>query len=259
MVNMKVALVAGSGGTGRTTLAANMAHMYAGYGRRALLVDLCFGWGGLNRFASNLPTLSDILECDGKPESIISSTDYGFDLLTCVAPDFVEMEGDDIKKLAWVLDRVCRDYSVIIYDAPSGPHPLSLLASGLSHKVLLFARPDATSFGSAYCLLKALNMEGINSRVSVIFNLVESDDHAVSLKTRFDLVSDRFLGFKVYSSGFVMNRPELFDGEFHIGEINKSSQILLKDIVLPVPAMFQDETSSHSILNTFPGRINHRR
>jgi flagellar biosynthesis protein FlhG len=259
MVSRRLALVAGSGGVGRTTLAANLACMYAKSGRKTLLVDLCFGWGGLNKFAFDLPTLEEILESDDDTESIISSSDYGFDLLTSVPPDFLEFENDDIKKLAWVLNRACSNYEHIIYDSPSGGHPLSLLAAGMSHQVYLFARPDSGSFSSAYCLLKALHLEGINSRIRVIFNFVESADHAASLKTRFDLASDHFLGLKIQTGGYILRSPELFDGDFCPEEISRSSQALLEHLEFPDLSPFQNETAFNSILNTFPGRLNHRR
>jgi flagellar biosynthesis protein FlhG len=257
MVSRGMALVAGSGGVGRTTLATNLACMYAKTGRKTLLIDLCFGWGGLNKLAFDLPTFEEILESDGT--AVVSSTDFGFDLLTSVPPDFLEFENDDIKKLAWVLNRVCSNYELVIYDPPSGGHPLALLAAGMSHRVYLFARPDSSSFASAYCLLKAFHLEGINSRIRVVFNFVESEDHAASLQTRFDLASDHFLGLKIQSGGYALRTPELFDGDFCRDEISRSSQALMEHLELPEMPPFQDETAFNSILNTFPGRFHQRR
>jgi flagellar biosynthesis protein FlhG len=254
-----IAFVAGSGGTGRTTVAANLAHLLAQDGQKVLLSDLCFGWGGLNSFASRLPTFENLLESDGNPESIISHSDDGFDLMTCIPPEFVDLENDDFKKLAWVLDRVGTAYDLVIYDAPSGGHPLSLLAAGMSNRVFLFARPDAASFGSAFTLLKSLNQEGINSRIRFICNFAESENHAASLKTRFDLVSDRYLGFKTISGGYILRCPELFDGDFLTGETNRISQTLLEHLDLAGIVSFQDETTDNSSLNTFPDRIFQRR
>lgn len=259
MVSRGLALVSGSGGVGRTTLAVNLAHIYARTGQKVLLADLCFGWGGLNQFASNLPTLDEILDSEGLPADTVSNSEYGFDLLTSIPPDFLELENDDIKKLAWVLNRICANYDLVIYDMPSGGHPLTLLAAGMSDKVFLVARPDATSFGSAYCLLKALHLVGINTRVRVVFSMVESEDQAASLKTRFDLVSGRYLGYKAASAGFVLRSPELFENDFHSCEIKKSSQSLLRNLELPGLAMFQDGTFLNSNLNAFPGPINQRR
>jgi flagellar biosynthesis protein FlhG len=252
-----LALVAGSGGVGRTTLAANLACMYAHSGRKTLLVDFCFGWGGLNRFAFDLPTLEEILESDGT--SIVSSSDHGFDLLTSIPPEFLEFENDDIKKLAWVLNRACSNYELVIYDTPSGGHPLSLLAAGMSRRVFLFARPDTSSFSSAYCLLKAMHLEGINSRIRVVFNFVESGEHAASLKTRFDIASDHFLGLKIQSGGYILRSADLFDGDFCLEEISRSSQALLENLELPGLSPFHDETAFNSTMNTFPGRLNPRR
>ncbi len=259
MVNRGLALVSGSGGAGRTTLAVNLAHIYARSGKKVLLADLCFGWGGLNKFSSNLPSLDEILDSEGLPGEMVSNSEYGFDLLTSIPPDFLELENDDVKKLAWVLNRIGANYDLVIYDMPAGGHPLTLLAAGMSERVFLVARPDATSFGSAYCLLKAFHLVGINSRVRVVFSMVESADQAASLKTRFDLVSDRYLGYKAASGGFVLRSPELFENDFYSCEIKKSSQALLQNLELPGLALFQDGTFLNSNLNAFPGAFNQRR
>jgi len=126
-------------------------------------------------------------------------------------------------------------------------------------RVMLFARPDGMSFGSSYCLLRSLHMEGINSRVRAIFNFCETEDHAVSLKTRFDLATERFLGFKVESGGFILRSDELFDGDFLTGELSFASQSLLNHLDLSGIKSLQDETDINSVLNTFPDRINLRR
>jgi flagellar biosynthesis protein FlhG len=254
-----LALVAGSGGTGRTTVAVNLAHLLAQDGQKVLLSDLCFGWGGLNSFASKLPTFEDLLESDGNPESIISHSDEGFDLLTCVPPDFIDLENDDFKKLAWVLDRVGSAYDLVIYDTPACGHPLSLLAAGMSDRVFLFTRPDAASFGSSFTLLKSLHLEGINSRIRLICNFAESEAHAASIKTRFDLVSDRYLGIKTSSGGFILRYSELFDRDFQASEINRASQSLLEHLDLTGIVSFQDETPDNSHVNSFPDRIFQRR
>lgn len=254
-----LALISGSGGLGRTTIAVNLAHLLAKGGQKVLLTDLNFGWSGLNRYASTLPSFEDILESDGEAEKIVANTDEGFDLLTCIPPDFLEFENDDFKKLAWVLSRVTPAYDLVIYDPPSGGHPLSLLAAGMCDRVMLFARPDGMSFGSSYCLLRSLHMEGINSRVRAIFNFCETEDHAVSLKTRFDLATERFLGFKVESGGFILRSDELFDGDFLTGELSFASQSLLNHLDLSGIKSLQDETDINSVLNTFPDRINLRR
>jgi flagellar biosynthesis protein FlhG len=254
-----LALVSGSGGTGRTTVALNLANKLAACGQKILLADLCFGWGGLNSYASNLPSFEDLIDSDGIADKVVSSTDHGFDLLTCVPPEFLDFENDDFKKLAWVLSRITSAYDLVIYDPPSGGHPLSLLASGMSDRVFIFARPDAASFGSSYCLLKSLNLEGINTRVRLIFNLTESEAHAASLKTRIDLATDRFLNFKVASGGFILRNDELMDHDFESSGISRISSNLIDNLDLAGIVTFQDETPDNSNMNTFPDRIFLRR
>lgn len=236
-----IALLSGSGGCGRTTVALNLAAFLASKGEKILLFDMCFGWGGLNSLIDNAPLYESLLESD-EPETLAFATSSGFDLLTCTPPDFLNPGEDELKKIAWMAYYLGFKYHNIIFDPPSGGHPLALLSAGLSESVYLISRPEAASVASSYSLLKSLQAEGIYSRVKAAFSFVESPEHAASLKTRFDLLTRQFLNFQLDDGGFIYRHNNNIDDDFSMNEINERTIALITNLNLGRQPSLQNVT-----------------
>jgi len=254
-----IALISGSGGTGRTTAALNLSYKLAGQESRVLLADMCFGWGGLTSFASHLVSYETLLDCDEDYDGIITRTAHGFDLLTCIPQELLEPSVNDFKKFAWLISRLNFNYDYIIFDTPAGGHPLALLAAGMSRRVFLFIRPDAVSFATSFRLLKSLHSEGIYERVGAIFSFVRSAEHAASLKTRFDLITGRYIGSRISSGGFIPASGTMMSEEFVLPVPNSESVKIIENFSLDEPLPLQNETElpAHGRIN--PGWFEERR
>ena len=236
-----IALLSGSGGCGRTCAALNLAAFLARKGEKILLFDMCFGWGGLNSLMDKAPSYESLLECD-EPETLAFAHASGFDLLTCTTPDFLNPGEDELKKIAWMAYYLGFKYHNIIFDPPSGGHPLALLAAGLSESVYLISRPEAASVASSYCLLKSLQAEGIYSRVKAAFSFVESPEHAASLKTRFDLLTRQFLNIQLDDGGFIYGQNNNIDDDFSLTEINERTLASITNLILGKQPSLQNAT-----------------
>jgi flagellar biosynthesis protein FlhG len=236
-----ITLISGAGGTGRTTVAQNLAQYLARQGNKVLLFDMCFGWGGLSLNSDDLLSYDDLLDTEDDLERAVARTEHGFDIFTCIPPDFLDPIIEDLKKIAWLANRLGSQYDYIVFDPPSGGHPLALLSAGLSDRVFLFARPEATSVASSYSLLKSLHAEGINSRVRTVFAQVESPEQAASLKTRFDLMTSQFLGFTVADGGYVYRLDDRSD-DFLCQDLSEESEQIIRNIKIDFDTALQSET-----------------
>jgi flagellar biosynthesis protein FlhG len=247
-----IALISGAGGSGRTTVGLNLAASLARDGRRVLFFDMCFGWGGLNSIAEKLPTLEQILNYDDHADDLISVVEGGPHLLTCIPPDFLDFGEDELKRIAFLANRIGRIYDCVVFDPPSGAHPLALMSSGLSERVFLFTRPDPMSVASSYCLVKSLYSEGIYTRVRIVFSFVESAEHAASLKTRFDIVTNQFLDLRIADGGFVYRRTDFDPEDSCAALITEENIASVRNINLENSPQFQDETRSPGVKARFP-------
>ena len=251
-----IALVSGSGGTGRTTTARSLAQSL-GKKNRVLLFDLCFGWGGLSFDTVDLPSFEKLLDFDND-QTLAIPTEDGFDILTCEPPEFLDPSLDDFKRIAWISNEYAEDYDYIIFDPPSGGHPLALLASGMSEQVMLFTRPEASSVASSYCLLKSLYSEGIYNRIRIVFTSVESAEQAASLKTRFDIMTEQFLGIKIGDGGFIYRR-ESDEDEFDTNDLSNRTLESINNLNFGEKTEFQNETGLRQSGIVFPDKQQVRR
>jgi hypothetical protein len=214
---------------------------------------LCFGWGGLGLDSNNALAYDDLLDKDDDVSEAIISSESGYDILTCLPPSVLDPSLDDFKKIVWRSHKLREKYDFIILDPPAGGHPLSLLAAGLSETIMLFSRPDAASTASSFCLLKSLHAENIADRTGTVYSLVDSVEQAATLRRRFDLLSWRFLGLKLWDFGFVQRLDRGFDQGAEIGSRWENSDDLITHLNLDVITSLQNETLFEGSGSIFPG------
>jgi MinD-like ATPase involved in chromosome partitioning or flagellar assembly len=248
-----IALLAGAGGCGRTSTAIALARHLAERGNKTIIFDLCFGWGGLGLNVSNAVSYAALLDKDDDIDEAVYISEFGFDILTCLPPSVLDPSLEDFKKITWLTQKLCDKYDFLILDPPSGGHPLSLLAAGLSENILLFSRADGASVASSYCLLKSLRAEGIASRTGAIFSFVESSEQAASLKTRLDILTGQFLGLKLQDHGFISRLEPDSDGEVEIGE--RGSFEMIRHLSINDIAPLQNGTRRESAGIEFPDTV----
>jgi flagellar biosynthesis protein FlhG len=250
---LSIALLSGSGGAGRTTAAVDMASFISQRGYKALLIDLCFGWGGLGLRSLKSIEYRDLLDVDEDLETIVEKTGSGFDLITCEPPAKLDLSLDGLKKISWLANQAASRYDFIIFDTPAGGHPLSLLAAGLSEQIYLFSRPDPASVAASYSLLKTLDAEESSLRVRVVFSLVDSAEQAVSLKTRFDLLTGQFLGFRLMDGGFIRQLQIDRENAFAASPMSEAGRDTTRHLIFEGLGLLQNETERMAQAVDFPG------
>ncbi|RNI11618.1 cell division ATPase MinD [Methanohalophilus portucalensis] len=136
----------GKGGTGKTTVSANVATALAGMGKRVLIIDTDLGMANVGLFFSlNInKTLHDVLAGDVDVREAIYEGPYGVKIL----PAGYTIKGyqkANIKMLETVLDQLNREFDFIIMDTPSGINPNIIIPLKLSHYVMVIMNPEITS------------------------------------------------------------------------------------------------------------------
>jgi hypothetical protein len=122
-----------------------------------------------------------------------------------------------------------------------------MLAADLCDRILLLVRPEAAAVASSYCLLKTLVEESLSDRIKIAFGLVNSPEHAASLKAKFDLLTEHFLNMKFDDGGFIYNSAGFESEDFYIDRNTDELLLLAKNLRLGETAMFQNETISETI------------
>lgn len=242
-----IGFLSGAGGSGRTAAGIGTAATLARRGKKVLLFDLCFGGGGPNIGLKDIPTYEEFLKHERRLKDLIIKTDYGFYAFTCHPPDILKPDIEDLERISNGIDELAHEYETIIFDPPSGGHPLSMLAAGLCDWIYLMIKPEAAAVASSYCLLKTLLAEGLGDRVMTVFSLVDSPEHAASLKSKFDILTRQFMNMKLRDGGFTYRRTETEQEDFFIGDNFEDSIAFVKNIDMNGLESFQSETEIETI------------
>jgi len=172
----KVILVAsGSGGSGKTTLAVNIASLLAVRGHKSIVLDLNVGlrnsdiYMGLeNGVVFDLgDVVSGVCTID---KAIVQSLQYDGLSLMC-SPQSKGIEGFGNGHIKALYSLLTGMYDYVIVDSPAGLGASFTAAASSADKALIVLTPDYISLRSADAVDRCLDAYGIKSRFFVINKL----------------------------------------------------------------------------------------
>jgi septum site-determining protein MinD len=141
---MIYAIISGKGGVGKTTVTANLGILASKLGKKTLLVDADLAAGNLALHLGLMETrstLHDLLAGSKDIKSCIYNLRENLDVL----PSGLSLKGflkADVEKLPDVLNKVSRDYEVVILDTPPGISRGTIVPLKCAEQAILVTTPD---------------------------------------------------------------------------------------------------------------------
>lgn len=195
-----LALASGKGGTGKTTVAVNLALALNRAGHTVCLIDADFGLANAEVHLG-LPTpqktLEDVL-FDALPlEECLVPVRPGFDLISGSSgvARMAELDVPARKRLIHEFSALS-GYDFIILDNSPGISAQVISLCLATREIILVVNPEASSLVDAYALIKVMKENGLWWPPLVLLNRTESGAQAKQLFTRFQETVEQFLGLK---------------------------------------------------------------
>jgi len=197
-----IAVLSGKGGVGKSVISLNLALGLGKLGIKTLLFDAAGG---------DLVYLTNSRQPDAHQEKAVSlPITENVELYSSAIADANSLfEEGDIELLINEIVDVAPGFECILFDCLTGSGPIPYTLAGLSELSLLVTTPDPTAIAGTYLLARSLYQDGLASRSDLLFNKIESVDEAASLKTRFDLLTGKFLSHQFEQAGYIHNDPLL--------------------------------------------------
>ncbi|MCP4581910.1 MAG: MinD/ParA family protein [candidate division Zixibacteria bacterium] len=193
-----IAILSGKGGVGKSVISLNLALGLGKLGIKTLLFDA--GGGNLVYLTNNMHP-----EMEPNKSAILPIAD-NVDLYTSIVADSNSLFDDgDIERLLSEIVEVTPEFQCILFDCFTGSGPVPYTLAGLSELSLMVTTPDPTAVAGTYLLARSLYQDGLATRSGLLFNMVESADEAASLKTRFDILTGKFLSHQFEQAGYIRN------------------------------------------------------
>jgi len=201
---MIVAITSGKGGTGKSTLAANLSVIAP---KPTLLVDVDFGMSNLNYFFDVYPpySLYDFLFKGKTWGEIKTKVREGIDLILAGQgrEELADLQKDDREKILKRIEEEKKNYKTVILDTGPGIGRNVIDFLCLADKVVVVVTPDMSSITDSYWLIKALSFEKKKLDIVLVFNRVKEMKEALTIFTNIKNVASSSLGLSVSFAGFL--------------------------------------------------------
>jgi septum site-determining protein MinD len=169
-------LASGKGGTGKTTVVANLAIALAQFGRDVTLLDADIEMANLEihlGMEGMETTLNTALSGDAPIKDAVYNGPAGIKVIPAGIP-LERLRKVDPDRLESVLREIMGTTEILLIDAPAGLGKSAIISIATSQKVILVANPDITSMSDA--LKTRLVAEKLGSDiVGVVLNRVSGN------------------------------------------------------------------------------------
>lgn len=193
-------VLAGKGGVGTTTLAANLAVAAALSGGRTILVDADLNQADATQLCGLRceETIHDVLAGRRSIHEVLTAGPGGLLVLPGQWPAVggAEYSSSAFSRLALGLQSLGAHADLVIVDAGSGANRCVQRLWPLADRALLLTTPDCAAVVDAYAVLKVLGASGSPATLELVVNQADSDTQAEDTAQRLARTCQRFLGIQ---------------------------------------------------------------
>jgi len=176
-----ITIASGKGGTGKTTLTANLGIALARQGKKVLLIDADVAMANLSLLLgmqSSPITLHDVLLGESQVRDAIYDGPNGLHFI----PSGLSLENYkrvDSERLAGIIEQIKDDYDFILLDAAAGIEKNVLSALTAGQESLIITQPNSPSVADA--LKTKIVAQRLGSKtIGVILNFVRGEKGEIS-------------------------------------------------------------------------------
>ena len=172
-----ITIAAGKGGTGKTTISANLGIALAQRGRKVTILDADIAMANLELILGmegKSHTLQDVLSGECEVDEAIYEGPGGVRIVPA-GISLTKLRKVDPEKLVDVLERLVEETDILIIDAPAGLGKEAYIALSMAENLILVVNPEISSLSDA--LKTKLVAEKCGTKVlGAVLNRVTGDE-----------------------------------------------------------------------------------
>lgn len=192
-----IAVTGGKGGTGKTSVAVNLATAFAQSGRKTMLLDGDLGLANVDVLLGLTPryTLEQVLKGERELEDIILETSSGVRVVpgSSGVAKMAALSATEQAGIVQAFSTLPGPLDVLIVDTAAGISELVLQFCQAVQQVLVVLRDEPTSLTDTYALIKVLSRNHGLRQFRVLANMTRGAGQGESVFGRLQRVTDRYL------------------------------------------------------------------
>ena len=202
-----IAITSGKGGTGKTSLAVNLAIGLQSAGQKVLLIDADIGMANVNLLMGSVTnrSLIDLLNDDVELEDVVEAGVGGVKYISGVAAieATLNLNRAEQRKLHKKLGRCSDLANIIIIDTGAGLNRNVIEFILAAEEVLLVTTPEPTALADAYAVIKAYTTYTERRNIKLVVNRVREEEDCDDVTEKINQTTKKFLGVEVDCLGYI--------------------------------------------------------
>lgn len=192
-----LAVTGGKGGTGKSSVAVNLATAFAQMGRKTMLFDGDLGLANVDVLLGLTPrfTLEHVVRGERSLEEVILETAAGVRVVPA-ASGVARMAALNPREQAGIVQAFSTlpgPLDALIVDTAAGISESVLQFCQAAQQVLVVLRDEPTSLTDTYALIKVLSRNHAMRHFQVVANMTRDPDQGPNVFRRLQRVTDRYL------------------------------------------------------------------
>jgi flagellar biosynthesis protein FlhG len=192
-----IAVTGGKGGTGKTSIAVNLATAFAQAGRHTMLLDGDLGLANVDVLLGLTPrcTLEHVLSGERRLEEVLLQTSSGVRVVPASSgvAKMAALAATEQAAIVQAFSALPGPLDVLVVDTAAGIHDSVLQFCQAAQQVLMVLRDEPTSLTDCYALIKVLSRNHGVRHFRVVANMTRGAGEGESVFGRLQRVADRYL------------------------------------------------------------------
>ena len=208
-----IAVTGGKGGVGKTNVSVNLGAALSSRGNRVVLLDGDMGLANIDVVLGLTPgkNISDVLSGDSTLAEVMVEGPLGMKVIPAASgvQNMVNLSAAEHSGIIHAFSELGDQIDVLIVDTAAGISSDVVNFVKASQEVLVVVCDEPASITDAYALIKMLNTDHGVDHFRVLANMVRSDQEGMSLFSKLQKVSSRFLDANLQYAGCIPHDENL--------------------------------------------------
>jgi flagellar biosynthesis protein FlhG len=210
-----IAITSGKGGVGKSNFILNLAIAMSIRNKRVLLIDADMNLGNLDILLGIYPerTVINLLDDAIDVHELLQEGPKGVKIVTAASGDLRVLQNASRlqKALIQAVQELRPEFDYVLIDTGAGISEYTMEFVYEADKVIVITTPEPTAITDAYALIKMLFFQRRNPDITLMINMVQTDEEGKTIYQKISQILAHFLNKQVPFLGSVLTDKDLVE------------------------------------------------